>query len=45
MAPTPDELQPATGPGQASHKLSLRAAAEIDDEVRRLLHLAYEQNA
>jgi hypothetical protein len=43
--PDSARLQPATGPGQATHKLSLRSAAEIDDEVLRLLHLAYEQNA
>ena len=38
-------LQPASGPGQATHKLSLRSPAEVDDEVRGLLHAAYEQNA
>ena len=38
-------LQPASGPGQATHKLSLRSPAEVDDEVVGLLHAAYEQNA
>jgi hypothetical protein len=43
--PDSPRLQPATGPGQATHKLSLRRAADVDDEVERLLRLAYEQNA
>jgi hypothetical protein len=43
--PDSGRLQPATGPGQATHKLSLRSPAEVDDEVRRLLRLAYEQSA
>jgi hypothetical protein len=43
--PHSDRLQPASAPGQATHKLSLRAVADVDDEVLRLLHLAYQQNA
>jgi hypothetical protein len=43
--PEAARLQPATAPGQATHKLSLRSVAEVDDEVRRLLRVAYEQNA
>jgi predicted transport protein len=38
-------LQPASGPGQATHKLSLRDVREVDDEVLCLLRAAYEQNA
>lgn len=43
--PDSSRLQPSSGPGQATHKLSLRSPAEVDDEVRSLLHAAYEQNA
>jgi Domain of unknown function (DUF5655) len=43
--PDTARLQPASAPGQATHKLSLRSPAEVDDEVRHLLRLAYEQNA
>jgi hypothetical protein len=43
--PDSARLRPATAPGQATHKLSLRSAADVDDEVLRLLRLAYEQNA
>jgi len=43
--PQSPRLQPASGPGQATHKLSLRSPAEVDDEVLNLLHAAYEQNA
>jgi Domain of unknown function (DUF5655) len=38
-------LRPGGGSGQATHTVSLRAAAEIDDEVRHLLSAAYEQNS
>jgi hypothetical protein len=31
--PASSRLQPATGPGQATHKLSLRCVADLDDEV------------
>jgi hypothetical protein len=43
--PEAARLKPGTGPGQATHKLSLRSVREVDDEVLRLLHVAYEQNA
>lgn len=43
--PDTARLQPASGPGQATHKLSLRNVQEIDDEVLSLLRVAYEQNA
>jgi hypothetical protein len=43
--PAADRLRPAKGPGQATHKLSLRTVADIDDEVLHLLRAAYEQNA
>ena len=42
--PDSPRLQPSAGPGQATHKLSLRSPAEVDDEVLNLLHAAYEQN-
>jgi len=38
-------LQPATAPGQATHKISLRSVQDLDDEVLHLLRIAYEQNA
>jgi hypothetical protein len=37
-------LQPSNGPGQATHKVALSSAGEVDDEVRGLLRVAYEQN-
>ena len=43
--PDAARLQPSNGPGQATHKLSLRAAGEVDAEVLSLLRTAYEQNA
>jgi len=42
--PANARLIPATAPGQATHKMSLHTAADVDDEVRALLRLAYEQN-
>src|SRR5215470_7109908 len=42
--PADDRLQRSTGPGQATHKIALRSADEVDDQVRHLLRLAYEQN-
>jgi len=42
--PAAARLQPATGPGQATHKIVLRSVAEVDDEVLHLLRLAYDQN-
>lgn len=43
-APDAHGLTPATSPGQATHKLSLTSVEEIDDEVVRLIRIAYEQN-
>jgi hypothetical protein len=43
--PHSGRLQPASAPGQATHKLSLHSVQDVDDEVVRLLRLAYEQNA
>ncbi len=37
-------LTEANAPGQATHRLSLAAVAEITPEVERLLRLAYDQN-
>jgi predicted transport protein len=42
--PASARLQPATAPGSATHKLSLTAVEDVDDEVRALLRTAYEQN-
>ena len=42
--PANARLTPATAPGQATHKVALRTVADVDDEVRALLRLAYEQN-
>jgi hypothetical protein len=42
--PADDRLQPANGPGQATHKIALRSVGEVDDQVLHLLRLAYEQN-
>jgi len=42
--PADDRLHRSTGPGQATHKIALRSADEVDDRVRHLLRLAYEQN-
>ena len=42
--PAAARLQPATGPGQATHKIALRSVADVDDEVLHLLRVAYEQN-
>jgi predicted transport protein len=38
-------LQPGGGPGQATHKVSLRDVGEVDAEIVQLLRVAYEQNA
>jgi hypothetical protein len=43
--PPGSRLQPATAPGQATHKVSLRSVRDVDDEVLHLLRTAYEQNA
>lgn len=42
--PASSRLQPAQGPGQATHKLGLRSVPDVDDEVRHLIELAYQQN-
>jgi hypothetical protein len=42
--PASARLTPATAPGQATHKVALRGVDDVDDEVRALLRLAYEQN-
>ena len=42
--PAADRLQPASGPGQATHKIALRSVGDVDDQVLHLLRLAYEQN-
>jgi predicted transport protein len=43
--PQAPRLQPGSGPGQATHKISLRSVQEVDAEVDDLLRVAYEQNA
>ena len=43
--PASARLQPGGGPGQATHKVSLRSVPEVDAEVEDLLRAAYEQNA
>jgi predicted transport protein len=42
--PASARLLPSGGPGQATHTVSLRAVQEVDDEVRHLLRVAYEQS-
>lgn len=42
--PESDRLDPAGGPGRATHRISLTSPDEIDEEVERLLRAAYEQN-
>jgi len=42
--PADDRLQRSTGPGQSTHKIALRSVDDVDDQVRHLLRLAYEQN-
>lgn len=37
-------LSPASAPGQATHRLSLRSPDEVDAGVEALLRAAYEQN-
>ena len=38
-------LQPGGGPGQATHKVSLRDVGGVDAEIMCLLRVAYEQNS
>ena len=42
--PTDGRLQRSTGPGQSTHKIALQSVDDVDDQVRHLLRLAYEQN-
>ena len=42
--PPSTRLTPASAPGQATHKVALHTAADVDDEVRALLRAAYDQN-
>jgi predicted transport protein len=42
--PTSDRLQPATAPGQATHKVALTSVDQVDDDLRALLRAAYDQN-
>ncbi|HEV2373782.1 MAG TPA: DUF5655 domain-containing protein [Streptosporangiaceae bacterium] len=42
--PDTSRLQPATAPGQATHKLPLRSVQDVDAEVLFLVRLAYDQN-
>jgi hypothetical protein len=42
--PAGDRLQRSTGPGQSTHKIALQSVDDVDDQVRHLLRLAYEQN-
>src|SRR5436309_2144614 len=39
-APSSPRLQPATAPGQATHKVSLTSVAEVDGELAALLRTA-----
>lgn len=43
--PPAARLQPASAPGQSTHKVALRSLLDVDDELRQLLRLAYQQNA
>ena len=42
--PASARLLPAKAPGQATHKVELREAGDVDDELRGLLRAAYDQN-
>ena len=42
--PTSGRLQPSAGPGQATHKIALRAVTDVDAEALHLVRLAYDQN-
>jgi Domain of unknown function (DUF5655)/Domain of unknown function (DUF4287) len=42
--PADDRLRRSTGPGQSTHKIALHSVGDVDDQVRHLLRLAYEQN-
>jgi predicted transport protein len=42
--PASDRLQPATAPGQATHKVALTSVDQVDHDLRALLRAAYDQN-
>ncbi len=42
--PPSDLLEPASAPGQATHKLRLSSPDDVTTEVEKLLRAAYEQN-
>jgi hypothetical protein len=42
--PASDRLQPAKGPGQATHKVALTGVGDVDEDLRGLLRAAYDQN-
>lgn len=42
--PDSDLLRPASGPGQATHRVSLTSVDDVTDEVEALLRTSYEQN-
>jgi predicted transport protein len=43
--PASARLEPAKAPGSATHRVQLHSVDDVDDEVRRLLRAAYDQNA
>lgn len=43
-APTSDRLIEGKAPGQCTHKVELTSPEQVDQEVDRLLMIAYEQN-
>ena len=42
--PASGRLQPASAPGQATHKVAVRSVADVDDELLHLVRVAYDQN-
>jgi predicted transport protein len=42
--PASERLQPSHAPGQATHKVALTSADDVDAELGALLRAAYEQN-
>lgn len=42
--PRSARLEPATAPGQSTHRIELTSVDDVDDEVRALLLAAYDQN-
>lgn len=42
--PASGRLVPAKAPGQSTHRVELKVAGDVDDEVRGLLRAAYDQN-